>query len=39
MHKSERVEGFEPSSSAWKAEIISPYTIPALIYNIIVSNL
>ena len=25
----ERVEGIEPSSSAWKADIISRYTIPA----------
>jgi hypothetical protein len=25
----ERVAGIEPASSAWKAEVISHYTIPA----------
>tara|TARA_B100000579_G_scaffold53288_1_gene37257 strand:+ start:2121 stop:2249 length:129 start_codon:yes stop_codon:yes gene_type:complete len=27
--KVERVAGIEPASSAWKAEVISHYTIPA----------
>lgn len=29
MYFLERVEGIEPSSQAWKARIISHYTIPA----------
>ena len=31
----ERVTGIEPVSSAWKADIISHYTIPADIWIII----
>jgi hypothetical protein len=31
----ERVVGLEPTSSAWKAEIISHYTIPAVLGNLL----
>ena len=36
--ESERVEGIEPSSSAWKAGIMSHYTIPAKVVDNKIKN-